>query len=34
LKDRILLREELKDIDIKRILQAREEGIKLLKSKV
>ena len=34
LKERILLREELKDIDIKRILQAREEGIKLLKSKV
>lgn len=34
LKERILLREELKEIDIKRILQAREEGIKLLKSKV
>ena len=34
LKDRILLREELKDVDIKRILQAREEGIKVLKSKV
>jgi len=34
LKARILLRKELKEIDIKRILQAREEGIKLLKSKV
>jgi hypothetical protein len=34
LKDRILLREELKAVDIKRILQAREEGIKLLRSKV
>ena len=34
LRDRILLREELRVVDIKRILQAREEGIKLLKSKV
>ena len=34
LKERIILREELKDIDVKRILQAREEGIKLLRSKV
>ena len=34
LKDRILLREELRDVDIKRILQAREEGIKVLRSKV
>ena len=34
LKDRILLRGELQGVDIKRILQAREEGIKLLKSKV
>ena len=34
LKERILLREELRGVDIKRILQAREEGIKLLKSKV
>ncbi len=34
LKDRILLRKELKGVDIKRILQAREEGIKLLRSKV
>jgi hypothetical protein len=34
LKERILLREELKEIDIKRILQAREEGIKLPRSKV
>lgn len=34
LRDRILLREELRGVDIKRILQAREEGIKLLKSKV
>jgi hypothetical protein len=33
-KERILLREELKGVDIKRILQAREEGIKLLRSKV
>ena len=34
LKDRILLREELGGVDIKRILHAREEGIKLLKSKI
>jgi hypothetical protein len=34
LKDRILLRVELTGVDIKRILQAREEGIKLLRSKV
>ena len=34
LKERILLRGELKGVDIKRILQAREEGIKLLRSKV
>ena len=34
LKNRILLRAELKGIDIKRILQAREEGIHLLRSKV
>ena len=34
LKGRILLREELRDVDIKRILQAREEGIKVLRSKV
>lgn len=34
LKERILLRGELKGVDIKRILQAREDGIKLLKSKV
>jgi len=34
LKEPILLREELKGVDIKRILQAREEGIKLLRSKV
>ncbi len=34
LKGRILLREELRVVDIKRILQAREEGIKVLRSKV
>jgi hypothetical protein len=34
LKERILLREELKGVDIKRILKAHEEGIKLLRSKV
>ena len=34
LKERILPREELKGVDIKRILQAREQGIKLLRSKV
>ena len=34
LKDRILLREELISVDIKRILNAREEGIKLLNSKI
>ena len=34
LKNQILLREELQGVDMKRILQAREEGIKLLKAKV
>ncbi len=34
LKNRILLRGELKGIDIKRALQAREEGLHLLRSKV
>jgi len=34
LKNRILLREELRGSDVKRILQAREEGIKVLRSKV
>ncbi|MGV7222993.1 MAG: hypothetical protein ACQ9MH_15865 [Nitrospinales bacterium] len=34
LNDRILLRDELQGVDIKRILQAREEGLKVLKSKV
>ncbi|MGD9176114.1 MAG: hypothetical protein PVF29_18255 [Desulfobacterales bacterium] len=34
LKDRILLRDELKGVDIKRILHAREEGLELLKSLV
>ena len=34
LKDRIFLREELRGVDIKPILQAREEGIKVLRSKV
>ncbi|CAB1066052.1 hypothetical protein D1BOALGB6SA_10851 [Olavius sp. associated proteobacterium Delta 1] len=36
LKDRIVLREELRGagVGIKRILQAREQGIKLLRSKV
>jgi hypothetical protein len=34
LNGRILLRKEMQGVDIKRILQAREEGIKLLKSKV
>jgi hypothetical protein len=34
LKERILSREELKGLDVKHILQAREQGIKLLRSKV
>ncbi len=34
LKDHILSREELKGVDIKLVLQAREEGLKLLRSKV
>lgn len=34
LNNRILLRDELLGVDIKRILQAREEGIKVLKSKI
>ena len=34
LQEHILLREEMQGVDIKRILKAREEGIKLLKSKV
>jgi len=34
LKERILVREELKGVDVKHILQAREQGIKLLRSKV
>ncbi len=34
LKDRILLREEMRGVDIKRILHAREAGIKLLRSKI
>ena len=34
LKDRILLRDELHGVDIKRILHAREEGLELLKSLV
>jgi len=33
LTDRILLRNELRGVDLKRILHAREEGIRLLKSK-
>jgi hypothetical protein len=31
LKDHILVREELKGVDIRQILHAREEGLKLLK---
>jgi hypothetical protein len=34
LKDRIMQRDELKGIDIKRILHARQEGLALLKSLV
>jgi hypothetical protein len=34
LKDRILLREELRGIDIKTILQAREKGLNLLREKI
>ena len=34
LKNQISLREELKAVDLKHILQAREEGIKLLRSKI
>jgi hypothetical protein len=34
LKERILQRDELKGVDIKRILHAREEGLSLLKSLV
>ena len=34
LKSLILNREELKGVDIKRILHAREEGLELLKSLV
>ncbi len=34
LKDHILSRKELNGVDIKLVLQAREEGIKLLRSKV
>ena len=34
LKDRILLREELIGVDLKQILHAREEGIRLLKSRI
>ncbi len=34
LKKQICLREELKAVDLKHILQAREEGLKLLRSKI
>jgi hypothetical protein len=34
LTDRILLREELKGVDVKRVLKAREKGIALLREKV
>jgi hypothetical protein len=34
LKERILQREELAGVDIKRILHAREQGLELLKSLV
>jgi hypothetical protein len=34
LKNHILLRQELEGVDIKRILQAREKGLTLLKSKI
>ncbi len=32
LSEKILVREEFKDMDLRRILQAREEGLKLLKA--
>jgi hypothetical protein len=34
LQDRILLREELRGVDVKHILRARESGVKLLKAKI
>lgn len=34
LTDQILLREELKGVDLKRVLQAREKGIALLRAKL
>jgi hypothetical protein len=34
LRDRIMLREEMSGVDVKRILHAREKGIKLLKSNI
>jgi hypothetical protein len=34
LKNRILIREEFKGIDIKQVLQAREKGLELLRNKI